>query len=630
VPRPVTGTYLVSDDGVWEGKETFQYSHALITIQLNNLVSTVSDWNNYVGGLEYYLSLWVSSVSVNQNLAWNLLLLMEQRNSLNVYGYSQVVSFTAVPSVVFDAETIYMSMASRDAGPCPIYTYPDFSRQDALLSAAFDLDGLTNFCNGTVTIGFTEQADNNTVYLSNHFKFDMNSFSTAAAINMGLADTSILEQMLFPPALADLVTFAYADNATNTTKRYVLQQLINPVHEGMYPIYCINDLDANEFLVCLLRQGYIFYLPVFNHMGGANASMYGDPNYCDCETGVGYETNCQQMDLLASFLFNRHYVTDLSRFYENLEPLIGLLLRYNNTLFDMDPTQRRLFYRYLVRDTYEASLFTIRGEGSTVGQNFGASQHQTPDSRNSSELFEFCGFDCSLLAARFWDIGNVAISAYSYNLYFGSCGPIINLSRWDDVVASPPTHLEESYYRCTQLPLISLNNALGISSGIVSLLLTVISVLLVLAIFVHARQTLREKGCKELSNANDLKEEIDWMSRKKSGEVNVTFGIELADCLNDHHADGSVDCCSQHEIQQDAHDGHAVAGYATESDFNFQALNQPEDSFNGLHASPLTMEGTLKTFLNHLHSARVELNEGRTVDPENPMHAFAQKLFRGK
>jgi hypothetical protein len=44
--------------------------------------------------------------------------------------------------------------------------------------------------------------------------------------------------------------------------------------------------------------------------------------------------------------------------------------------------------------------------------------------------------------------------------------------RRDRIVATPPISLVESYYKCSQLPTIAFYNALGISAGIVSLIVT--------------------------------------------------------------------------------------------------------------------------------------------------------------
>jgi hypothetical protein len=66
------------------------------------LKTTAAAFQQQMEDLEIALSEWVSSASTNQSLAWNLLLLMEQRNTVDYDGYSQTIFYTALPSVVFN------------------------------------------------------------------------------------------------------------------------------------------------------------------------------------------------------------------------------------------------------------------------------------------------------------------------------------------------------------------------------------------------------------------------------------------------------------------------------------------------------------------------------------------------
>jgi hypothetical protein len=192
------------------------------------------------------------------------------------------------------------------------------------------------------------------------------------------------------------------------------------------------------------------------------------------DNGIGVESNCQQKDLMASFLFNPVYHEGFADVLENLYPVIDLLLKYNYTYYDINA--RHAYYRYLVKDAYAASLYTLRGTVENMGINFDPSFY---NAFNFSGVFDFCGFDCSMFTVRFQDYISVIVSEYAYNLYFGSCGPLLDFDNWAHAVAQTPTPLEETYYTCTEMPLTALSNALGISSGIISLILTVITLLLV-------------------------------------------------------------------------------------------------------------------------------------------------------
>jgi hypothetical protein len=285
VPKAVSGQYLLSDDGYWEGSQLFQYSHALLAVEMNNLKTTAAAFQQQMEDLEIALSEWVSSASTNQSLAWNLLLLMEQRNTVDYDGYSQTIFYTALPSVVFNSETMYAALAGRDSGPCPVYTFPTFSAGDGLLSAAFDVELLQEQCNKTVqfssslSLSYATSIDH---YISD-FKFDMNSYSTAAAINMGYADVSVLEELLSPDYIVQITSFNYSATVGNelVSKAYSVKQMINPAHPGMAPIYCVHDDDSRFILACFLRRAFTFFLPILNHIGDSNASSYAIPDFCD-------------------------------------------------------------------------------------------------------------------------------------------------------------------------------------------------------------------------------------------------------------------------------------------------------------------------------------------------------------
>jgi hypothetical protein len=134
---------------------------------------------------------------------------------------------------------------------------------------------------------------------------------------------------------------------------------------------------------------------------------------------------CNEMDVLATLIYNPTQYSSLADYWLNLYPQIAMLLSYNDTYHDA--YDYRSFYRRLALDSYNASLYTIRGLGEKAFFNF---QQIGPDTYNFAEAFDFCGYDCSMMAIRFLQTGNVHASKYSYNIFNGSCGPIVDLSHW--------------------------------------------------------------------------------------------------------------------------------------------------------------------------------------------------------
>jgi hypothetical protein len=275
VPRPITGKFLISNDGYWEGSTEFLYAHALLSIELNNYKADQAQYASDFTDLKYYLLQLVSAISVDQNLAWNLLLLMEQKNSLDLGGYAQSVSYTVTPSAVFTTDVKFAAMSSRRQGPCSVVSLPTYSEADATVSVVFDLESLQEQCNSTYPKLGSISMPNVTSEL--FIDVDMNSFSTAAAINMGYISILSLEQVLFPAELEHYATFEYAP----TRGYYTTSQYINPVHPGMSPIYCVFEQGSGTLLACFVRESYNFMLPILNNIGGAKSSTYGIPDYCD-------------------------------------------------------------------------------------------------------------------------------------------------------------------------------------------------------------------------------------------------------------------------------------------------------------------------------------------------------------
>jgi hypothetical protein len=276
VPRPLTGTYLISNDGYFEGTVGFLYSHSLIRVQFNNLIVDLTGYQMNFEALGTSLESWVNDISVNQNLAWNLLLIMEQRNSINLNGFSQTVSYSATPSAVFSTEAVYAAMSSRDQGTCPAVAFPTFYRKDALLAATFDRSLLDTHCNTTFpAILSYVPSQNNTVGAS--INIDMNSFATAASVNMGYSSLENLEEVLFPELLLSFSVFTYPP----TGESYVVKQFINPVHADMDTLYCLFEAAQHTFVACFVRLSWTFFLPVLNHVGGSNANTYGIPHFCN-------------------------------------------------------------------------------------------------------------------------------------------------------------------------------------------------------------------------------------------------------------------------------------------------------------------------------------------------------------
>jgi hypothetical protein len=268
VTRPVDGVYLLSDDGYWQGNVKFKYSQALVAVELHNYYATHEAYRIHTKQLNALTNSF-NELSRHQNLAWNLLLIMELMVNYRAGDFVENVYTIAIPSIIYDTEFKFAAISSRKQ-KCPVYSFPLFDTSAGLLTATFDASMMQLACNATVDTLTTRNQLGDIA-----FEFDMNSFSVAAAVNMGLLNISQLEDMPFPPELVPFTAF------TVDSVPFRLKQLINVRHPGMNPVYCVVYADSSALLACFLRQTFSFYLPVLNHAGGSLATLFNVPHFCD-------------------------------------------------------------------------------------------------------------------------------------------------------------------------------------------------------------------------------------------------------------------------------------------------------------------------------------------------------------
>ncbi len=100
VTKVITGSFMVSSRGYWEGHANFDYSEAFMELQLSNLRVTAAELNQYLLSLTQQFQMF-NSISSGQDLCTNLIWLMTFTSYAVVGEWVQNFRFMADPRYVF-------------------------------------------------------------------------------------------------------------------------------------------------------------------------------------------------------------------------------------------------------------------------------------------------------------------------------------------------------------------------------------------------------------------------------------------------------------------------------------------------------------------------------------------------
>jgi hypothetical protein len=145
----------------------------------------------------------------------------------------------------------------------------------------------------------------------------------------------------------------------------------------MDPLYCQRDkaMDAygNSTYVCVIRQGFSYFYPTFNHVG----SNLSTPTYCQCGDFTEFQQQvCNQFNFIPSLLFfqwNESYANQSEHDLIHFSILNGVSGVENNRLayeaaydavveteFRNNTTWRESAYDFCSQNTTQGcSLYTI-------------------------------------------------------------------------------------------------------------------------------------------------------------------------------------------------------------------------------------------------------------------------------
>lgn len=393
VPVSVTGTFMATLDGHWEGSPDFNYRQAAFRFSAKSFMSSSEDYEKNGAQLFSYI-LSVSGAASGENVAYNLVMWM---TVYVAFGKASRFSLMGSPNVVFNREHT-TGMIANGAGICDVPSVTKFDVTTSKFTMTLDVQAYNKSaqCQSLFPLaltGYEPLADVNDVKIL----FDVRSMIMAVGINFGIVNLFDLE---------------FVPNLIQTIELYGYNFDIYPVYNPLYPnmdlIYCtVVVSESGAFPVCVVRVGKAYALPLFNHKG---RSMYR-PEYCDCNdkrfVEDGDVADCNNFHLMSSLL--------LWPEFSNATEVFRIIVNFLQYFSFKDGN-------YFV---FNASFAT------SAWSNTNPDLYHSPAYLN--EAFSFCGestTECTLITFSSFDSSqyNFAISDFYYQMPSGFCNNTVKLS----------------------------------------------------------------------------------------------------------------------------------------------------------------------------------------------------------
>jgi hypothetical protein len=291
VLRPVSGTYLASTNGEWEGAVGFKYNQALFEFQFFNMYQTQEEYQNGINYAKNVIVEYLGNYSTSYNLAMMILVLTTYQLIFPISGSNQYVLFTGSPNVIFNAVDYYGGMASSSATCYPPAAHT-FDSNSAVMSISVGYSDFVTYCPAfdPFLFGFL---DNDIIVL---LQIDMRSFVMAMGTNMGIPGAALsLEVVEFSQFVIDL----YQTSIEVDGMVFEAVQYYSIRYPGMEPFVCVISTNSIIFSastpLCFMELSGFYGIPIMNPVG-----ISGDePSPCNCsEPELGTLSYCNAFSLL--------------------------------------------------------------------------------------------------------------------------------------------------------------------------------------------------------------------------------------------------------------------------------------------------------------------------------------------
>jgi hypothetical protein len=402
IPTVNTGTYLATQEGYWQGQDGFKYGLATydLTIVSTNMTN---DQYRYLMNKVYYSLQFIKDISVNYDLASNLVYWMSSVFVPTDGNSAQRLTFMGTPLVIFDRQKVVGTISSV-VGNCNATSTAAFNSGNGLLTLSYDYNEYVNtpVCNQSISptfLSYLPATDNGRFSLH----LDTRSIITAVAINMGIMEVDDLVEI---PDLSSVYVFEGVN--------YTVKVVYDPKYNGMEPISCINITTTGQkpYTFCILKvQNEVYSIPLFNHYG-----MGEDlPTPCNCTTLR--ETN-------PGGLNDSYFSCNLFSF------VTGVLFFASN-----EPDQLMRMWLTVGLSTINSVVMSPVNNYAYNAQFIDSYWGQTSSQRDlflsqsyREQAYAFCNVTgnsgpCSLITFSIFDKTpqNWAVSEYYYQIMYGAC-----------------------------------------------------------------------------------------------------------------------------------------------------------------------------------------------------------------
>lgn len=463
VLTPVTGSYYIDTQGLWETTAGFSYTKSLYKFEFTGFLGEYNTFYKLLNDTYNELVSYGHLHAANNDLAYNLVLwsFFTTKVPDPITGVPQSLILTGDTSVIFDRQSIY-GLISNINGDCQSQSVAGFDPSDNLLTLQYSYSDFMSdpTCNTSVYpphLGYQPTIDNDRFHLG----LDVRALFLALAINLGVVQLDTL----------DIVYGQYGRTIESNGSTAYGNQYIDPLRPGMDPVYCIQYYPSpasNATDVCFLLMGNAVGMPIFNQNGYSTV----EPSYCSCDVILdeANQNACSQFNLLPAIIFfNVPMSTSEAVLEESIFALLELRMQY--ATYDLS------------KEGYNASY------AAGASTNINAERYmQTLQWRERA--YAFCltqdfGY-CSLITWHVYDDLDQSISSYMYQLVNASCRDsiIMPYEDWSNLYNQPaPASLETGYYKCDPTKSSALMNSIGIASGNVGLFVPVMVVLMLPLIY---------------------------------------------------------------------------------------------------------------------------------------------------
>jgi hypothetical protein len=475
VTKSVSGSYLATNDGFWEGSESFTFSNAIYEFEFFNLKANSKTYEDKFNSIHDNQLAKIGEIGENNSLVYNLLYWTSYVAKFSMGdGYQQTIGFVGEAADIFNREYMFGSIGSYGAGTCywdygvsNVLTYTQELSRVEMLWDAESYNGTCDMIIPKEELGYYDIYDGSRFGVT----VDLVTLTSALAVNLGILPTGFLEDVgtstsydidgvniTFQPKydpryprMAPMVCASWRPSSSSSKSyestsyygygSYGYDDYNNDNNYDYYynPYYYFDDdtpVGTKSF--CFLKLGDTYAIPTLNHYFDFCLNCETSKHACDSDYDYGYYYYSSNDDCTRSRICDYFYL------------LPGLIM-YGG---DVDDTKKLVSLAM----TYEAKdLNDAAQQASKYSAGF-ISLADDPD------MFSFCNEECAMLSFIVYD-SYKTVSPYFYDLQAAHCKDTFNIDAWSNLASNPPSDLTEQYYKCYNFKSNAFFSALGIAAG---------------------------------------------------------------------------------------------------------------------------------------------------------------------